>query len=336
MPTNSKTSIDSRYDGAMRESQLLAHIYASASGWPAHVTVPPGDDMAVLRLDEKDAQQALLIGVDQVIEAVHFDRSTATLEQIARKALTRNLSDVAAMAALPFSAVAAAQLPRGMSQAEATQLCDAIHQCGRQYDCPVVGGDIAVHDGPLSLGVTVLAKPAGVEPLLRSGAKPGDVLYVTGALGGSMMTIDGKTHHLDFEPRLAVARKLAGDETTRPSAMIDLSDGLGRDLPRLCDASGVGACLQLDRLPISEACDAQSRQSGQPAWRHAIGDGEDYELLFTGPPNLPETVASVAITAVGSIVDRPSAGASKNAAVEYFDADDNLVPVGEAGWDHHA
>jgi thiamine-monophosphate kinase len=131
--------------------------------------------------------------------------------------------------------------------------------------------------------VTVLAPVGDLEPVLRSGARPGDRILVTGALGGSIL---GK--HLDFTPR--VAEGLFLNRRHRPGAMIDISDGLGRDLFRILDASsgpdaGTGAILDADRIPVSMAAERLSRSTGRDPLEHALSDGEDFELLFTMPPD---------------------------------------------------
>src|SRR5690606_30452530 len=122
--------------------------------------------------------------------------------KVARKAITRNLSDVAAMAARPSGAVVAASLPRDFGEARANELFDHMRKTAEAFGCPLFGGDLAMWDHPLLLSVTVLAEPAETAPVLRSGAKVGDIIYVTGQLGGSLQNVAGRCHHLDFEPRL--------------------------------------------------------------------------------------------------------------------------------------
>ena len=256
----------------MREFDLLAKVYDRNAQLPASVVIPPGDDMGAIVL----GGQTLLLAVDQIIDGVHFSLADTPIQKIGRKAITRNLSDVAAMAALPVAAVASVALPRGFEQADA--LAQALAQTGLDYGCPVIGGDVAAVDGPLSISVTVLADPAGIEPVLRRGSQVGDYIYVTGVLGGSLAS----GHHLDFEPRIALARQLP-----RPHAMIDLSDGLARDLKHLVSGA------RLDHLPIREGC----------TWQQAVGDGEDYELLFTHPDKLPCERQAIPVTCIGQVTD---------------------------------
>jgi len=305
----------------MREFDLIQSIMANNADLPKAVTIPPGDDMAGIRLGDHE----LLIAVDQVIERVHFDRASATLDQIGRKAMTRNLSDIAAMAASPVAAVVAVALTRGMLSGDAQWLIDAVRTTGAQYGCPVIGGDTSVHDGPLMLSVTVLAEPNGIEPVLRKGASPGDAIYVTGQLGGSQHAYDGRVHHLDFEPRITLARALAGNPATRPTAMIDLSDGLARDLPHL-----VGGAEIISRdLPISAVARQYAMRDNRPGWMHAVADGEDYELLFTVSADapIPAMVQGVPITRVGRVTDTPGI-----VLVDGYER----VSIEGLGWEHHS
>jgi len=308
----------------MREFDLIKSITASNSALPESVTIPPGDDMAAVRLGDRE----VLVAVDQVIEAVHYDPAVATLEQAGRKAVTRNLSDVAAMAARPVAAVVSAAVRRGMAESDAERLLDAVRcTCGR-YACPLVGGDTAVHEGALILSVTVLAEPDGIAPVLRRGAQPGDGVYVTGQLGGAMHDYQGYVHHLDFEPRIALAQQLAGDPATRPTAMIDLSDGLARDLPHLLAYDELGAEIKARALPISAVARQVAMRDRRPGWLHAVHDGEDYELLFTARPDqaIPDEIDGVRITRIGDIVQTPG--------VVLLEGGERM-PLDGLGWEHH-
>jgi thiamine-monophosphate kinase len=313
----------------MREFALLKHVYGANASLPSRVTIPPGDDMGAVRV----AGDAVLVTVDQIADGVHFQLATTPLAKIARKAITRNLSDVAAMAARPIGGVVAACLPRHFGEARATELFDHMRRVGDVYDCPLFGGDVTIWDHPLLLSVTVLAEPDGIEPVLRRGAKVGDVICVTGHLGGSLETVNGYTHHLDFEPRLVVARKLASNPMTRPFCMIDLSDGLARDLGHLCDATGVAAVIDAAALPVDDATRAAARRDGRAEWEHAVGDGEDYELCFTVRPeraaHLPAEIDGVVITRISQIV--PGDG---EAAVRVRLPDGTVRPVQDLGWEH--
>ena len=298
----------------MNENDLLQHVYAANGGLPADVLIPPGDDLGAIRF----GADTLLVGVDQLIGGVHVDLATASPEQIGRKAVTRNLSDVAAMAAVPVAAVAAVTLPRGCDDVWTTRLFDAVRMTAADHGCPLVGGDIAVSAGPLVITVTVWARPDGIEPVTRTGGRPGDSVWVSGAVGYSLPT----GHHLDFEPRLELARALAGDVKLRPRAMMDLSDGIAQDLPRMVGHAEIDASA----LPIRPE-GSDSGGSVAP-WVHAVGDGEDYELLLLAAPDIvyPAEIAGVPLTRIGQVTDR--------GGVVVRTRDGVARPVGGLGWEH--
>ncbi len=310
---------------------LLRRIYRTNDDLPASVLIPPGDDMGAIAWDDPH----LLVTVDQLVEAVHFDRAGAGLQRIGRKAMTRNLSDVAAMAAWPVGAVAAACLPRGMPEPEANEVFEAMRTTGQSFDCPLIGGDVSIWDGPIVLSVTVFAAGRGIEPVRRVGAKLGDAVFVSGELGGSLETVNGTTHHLDFVPRIELARELAASPQTRPHCMIDLSDGLGRDLGHLCEAAGLAAQVELTRLPTGAAAQAAANRDGRPTWRHALADGEDYELCFTidaaRAERMPHELAGVRLTRIGTIVDRTG-----STVVTGIDDGGRRLELGDLGWEHGA
>ena len=292
----------------LSENALLAAVAGFNAGLPDSVAIPPGDDMAAVRI----AGVTVLVAVDQVIDGRHFVLAECGPEAAGRKAVTRNLSDIAAMAAVPVAAVVAAALPRGMESDIAERLLAAARETGAAHGCPVVGGDLSVTDGPLTVGVTVLAEPAGVDPVTRGPASPGEAVWVSGVLGGS-----GRGRHLTFEPRLELARRLASDAGTRPTAMIDLSDGLAADLPRIA----ANAEVEVEAIPLADALD-------EPAWEHGVGDGEDHELLFTLPPGAdpgPE-VAGVRLTRIGRVTDR--------GGIRWLGAGGETLHPMLTGWEH--
>lgn len=269
----------------MSEARLHQHIYQHAAGLTRmfpHVLVGPGDDCAVVAGGDA-AGGAVLLTVDQVIEDRHFfgrkAASPTPLELVARKAVARSVSDIAAMGGEPRWALATAALPKGF--AEGDRLFDAMHRWARAMSVPLVGGDVATHGeagAPMVLTVTV----GGVAdrtrgPVLRSGARAGDEVWVTGEVGGSLKS--GK--HLEFTPRIAEGRALVLRLGEDVHAMIDISDGVGRDAGRIADASGVRIEIEAARLPLSAA-------GMDPII--AAGEGEDYELLFTARPGVVETM----------------------------------------------
>ena len=285
---------------------IIAQSKARGSA-ASRVIVPPGDDLAVLKWDENDL---LIVGNDQVLDGVHFDSSIHTPRQIGRKVMNRNLSDCAAMACLPTAAVATAALPKGISLDHVKELYLGMTEAGAAFDCPIVGGDTASWPGKLVLTLTILGRSAGIKPVTRSGAKPGDAIYVTGPLGGSILG-----RHMNFTPRVREARQLA--QTGIVTSMIDLSDGLSRDLRHLCRESHVGAAVHSSDIPIHPDADTLSRQTCRYPIEHALHDGEDYELLFTTSQEQPFGYWIGTITADERIVD-----------------EDRAVSMEPKGWEH--
>jgi thiamine-monophosphate kinase len=189
--------------------------------------------------------------------------------------MNRNLSDCAAMACLPAAAVATAALPRGTPMEFAQELYLGMKEAADEFVFSIVGGDTASWSEKLVVTVTILGRSAGVQPITRKGAKPGDGIFVSGSLGGSLLG-----RHMTFTPRIFQARQLG--KTGFVTSMIDLSDGLSRDLAHICRESGVGAVIDASRVPIHEDA-IEMRRDGHSPLEHALHDGEDYELLFTGP-----------------------------------------------------
>lgn len=234
-----------------------------------------GDDAALVALQRPE----LVATADLLIDGVHFLTGEHTPERIGHKSLAVNLSDLAAMAARPTGALVSLALPRdgacGLLPRElAARLIEGMLPLAEQFGCPIVGGDTNVGPGPLVISVTAFGEPTERGVVRRDGAKPGDFLMMTGQeLGGSLA---GK--HLDFTPRVAEALDLASRFDLH--AMMDLSDGLATDLPRMCAASGVGATIFADHLPISAAAKRMAEEGQRSGVEHALRDGEDFELLI--------------------------------------------------------
>lgn len=259
-----------------REFDLIDWI-RSQQTTSGRVLLDAGDDLAILHFSKDDL---ILVGIDQVLDGVHFDSAVHAPDLIGRKAMNRNLSDCAAMACLPAAAVVSLALPRGCSIDFAKALYAGMKAAGEAFDCPIVGGDTGAWSGRLAISVSILGRSAGMTPVRRSGAKPGDGIYVTGPLGGSMLGADKGGRHLTFTPRVREARDLNARQAI--SAMIDLSDGLSRDLAHLCRESGVGADLIAGAIPVH--ADASLIAGARSLLDHALSDGEDYELCFTSGP----------------------------------------------------
>ena len=294
------------YNPGMRENDFLRWI---ASETPAHARVPVnvGDDMAVVKLP---GGSAALLKTDQCLDQVHFDLRQHSSRQAGRKAVNRCLSDCAGMACLPAAIMVSVALPRegpGSGEAAAKELFLACRDAAAVFDCPLVGGDTAIWDQRLAITVSAMGMlEAGERAVLRSGAKAGDTLFVSGRLGGSILG-----RHLEFVPRIELARAILRAAGEGLHAMMDLSDGIAQDLPRMCVASGVGAVVHTARLPVHRDAERLSEKDGVPAGLHALADGEDYELLFAiDPERVPEIVnlSDVPLTAIGMVTEAKELG----------------------------
>ena len=235
------------------------------AGWKAKapdVLVGVGDDCAVLR---GEGRGSLLFKTDAVVEGVHFsEKSPPAL--IGRKALARALSDIAAMGGWPLAAIITLGLPPDESPQRLAAIYRGMERTAREYGVHLVGGE-TTRARQLFLNVALLGECRGVKPVLRSGANAGDLVFVTGRLGSTQAR-----RHLTFSPRLPEGQWLAKNRMA--TAMMDLSDGLGADLPRLGRASMLGFDLDLESIPRARGASMEQ----------ALNDGEDYELLFTISP----------------------------------------------------
>ena len=219
-----------------------------------------GDDAAVLAGKNKD----LLLTADMLLEGRHFFLKNTKPFDIGWKAMAVNLSDVAAMGGLPKAAVVSLGAPASTKVSLLKEVYRGLRAAAGRFGADIVGGD--TNQGTrLTLAVTLLGEVEKGRAILRSGARPGDWIFVSGSLGGSYAS----EKHLRFLPRIREARWLA--QNVRVHAMMDISDGLASDIRHICEQSGVGAILNEKTLPISAKCSA----------REALTDGEDFELLFT-------------------------------------------------------
>lgn len=236
------------------------------------VRVGAGDDCAHLN---GPLGEGWLVTTDMLLDGVHFRLEDTDPRRIGRKAMAVNLSDIAAMAGRPVAAVIAVGLPASASEALARELFLGLKERAEEFQTAIIGGDTNSWSGPLTLSVTLLGHLGPAGAILRSGALPGDWLLLTGAVGGSIL---GK--HLDFVPRVREGLLLA--ELATLHAMIDVSDGLAADANHIAEESLCGVVLFAENVPIAAA--ARDLRDGLTALDHALGDGEDFELLFAVDP----------------------------------------------------
>ncbi|WP_437204828.1 thiamine-phosphate kinase [Planctomicrobium sp. SH664] len=277
-----------------------------------------GDDAAVL----DPAGRRTVVTVDVITDQVDFDLQQTLPERIGRKALAVNLSDLAAMAAEPCAAFVGLVLPRSLSRSSLERIYAGMFELAREWNVAIAGGDTNSWDGPLALSVTLLGWSERRKPLTRAGARPGDWIFVTGGLGGSLPS----DRHLTFEPRIREAQLLAS--TYDLHALMDISDGLSSDLFHILNASQVGAELDGDAIPIHADVDRQLPQ--RERLLHALNDGEDFELLFTvsaadGQRLLNNSPLAIPVTKIG-VVTR---GSAATIVVE-----GERLPLQRGGWSH--
>ncbi len=280
----------------MPDERAFTRELARFFGTPPDVMVGIGDDAAVVA--NRGAQSVLCC--DPVVENVHFTAADPP-NLVGQKVVNRNLSDLAAMGAVPDWLLVSLVLPRGYPARRRRALCNGIRAAARRAECHVVGGDVSTHDGPLVVTVSAIGHLPG-RALRRAGARAGDTLHVTGPLGGSRLG-----QHLRFVPAIAEGVWLADEP--RVHAAMDVSDGLLLDLATMLAASGgLGAEVFADAVPVSAAAKKRARGSGARALAGALGDGEDHVLLWSqapGPLRAGGPLARAARQPIGRVVAEP-------------------------------
>jgi thiamine-monophosphate kinase len=285
----------------LAEKALIARIRQQAAKGGS-VLAGIGDDCAVLRLPPR--HQAL-VTTDFSLEGIHFRREWYPSESVGHRCLARGFSDIAAMGGMPQAVFLSLALPRNLPQAWVDGFLRGLLKLARKFEAGLTGGDIAASPSGILADIMVLGSVPKGKAVLRSGARPGDRIYVSGELGGSAATLrrmmeeprrkskpEDFPRHFFPEPRVHLGRFLR--ERGLASAMIDVSDGLSTDLAHICEESGVGAEIRAEAIPREVALDL------------ALHGGEDYELLFTAPPSrrVPARIAGTPITLIGFITRR--------------------------------
>jgi len=310
-----------------------------------------GDDCAVLEAGA--AGRVLLLTTDLLTEGVHFEQHTCPAHLLGRKALAANLSDIAAMGGEPTFFTVSLAAPPDTPVDWVDALYRGLLERAAASGAALVGGDTSASRGPITVSLALLGECPAEECLYRRGARPGDGVFVTGWPGESAAGLalleaaaaggrpaagpaDAdlahlRSRHLDPDPRLDAGRRLAAGKLA--TALIDVSDGLAADLGRLAEASGVGACLEGGRVPLSGALRRGAEALGRDPLRLALTGGEDYELLFTAPGDAEE--ASLA-RSLGLPVRRIGRVTEPGTPLRILDPAGRPLRLEHPGYDHFA
>jgi len=291
----------------LTERELVARIQQRLAPAPAWLLVGIGDDAAVV---EPERNRVEVLTVDAIVDGVHFDRAFAPPDAIGHRALAVNLSDLAAMGAAPRLALLSMALPPSLPLDDFDAIAGGIARLAAAERLHVVGGNLTTTGGPLTIDVALVGTVKRRQALTRSGARAGDEVYVSGALGGAaaglaLLRRDGAAppaqsahaaalvdRYLRPRPRVRLGLMLARNRAA--SACVDLSDGLADGLHRIAEASGVGITIEGDALPIDPAARALFDERGDDPIRAAICGGDDYELLCTVRPRTRRRLAAAA------------------------------------------
>lgn len=305
------------------EFGLIKRLADDISINDAQVVAGIGDDAAAIKAG---GPKLILFTTDSLIENVHFTCSTITPYQIGWKALAVNLSDIAAMGGVPKHGLVSIGLPPQTPVDFVDSFYQGIKDLANKFKVNIVGGDTA-RSPQLIVNISLLGEVEEEYLALRSGAKAGDKVLVTGDLGGSAAhRLAGK--HLPPRPRVEEGRVIV--RRLWPTSMIDISDGLASDLRHICESSQVGAKIWSQKIPVSEKTRQMSEQSGKDFLRLALEGGEDYELLFTASPRRLSKLMSeidVSMTVIGEITDQKG-------KLLLIDKEGKLHPLESKGYEH--
>lgn len=317
----------------MGEFELIQNYFSPlAKGFPGSLDLT--DDAALVALP---AGQELVITKDAICAGVHFT-GDETPAQIAQKLLRVNLSDIAAKGAKPLCYFLAIMAPKNTTTGWFAEFAHGLAAGQQEFGVHLAGGDTTATLGPLALSLTMIGAVPKGSMLRRSGAKPGDSLFVSGTLGDSalgLLAIREKIPHDTWlqnryllpQPRVALGQSLRGIATS----CMDISDGLMQDLGHICKASGVGAVVYRDRLPLSKATQALVKKNPD-CWDNIYAGGDDYELLFTAPSGSADAVATLSsklalpITSIGRI--------DSGSGPTLLDSNGSAISISHPGYRH--
>ena len=330
----------------MNELQIIEYITAQAGPADGQLIKGIGDDCAVIK---KDGTRVWLLTMDTLIESVHFNTSFHPPEKLGRKAVSVNVSDVGAMGGKPVFVLLSTGLPHGFDEVWFRAFTRGLTDACREYGCCLIGGDTVASPGNLTFTLTVIGEAEADQVVYRSGAQPGDTVWVSGELGWAAAGLEllsaglapdnrafdpFREKHLNPQARVALGRQLAASGLAH--AMMDLSDGLATDLAHLCKQSGVGARLIAQDLPGVATLAVAAGITGSDPLRWAISGGEDYELLFTADPGDRDQLIRVAEQCGQSIypVGTIGSGAGVTLIQNLIDGTSSEVAVAYQGFDH--
>jgi len=308
------------------EKALIKRVRQRARGGSSLVK-GIGDDCAVLRVPPG---HELLVTTDFTIEKVHFRRDWHRPDAVGWRCLARGLSDIAAMGGQPQAAFLSLALASDVPQKWVDRFLTGLLGLADEFHVPLAGGDTAQSSSGIQADIVVVGSVPRGKAVLRSGARPGDQIYVTGELGAAaagLARLEAERSMgreagalLRPQPRLAVGEWLR--KRGLASAMIDLSDGLSTDLAHICEESHVGAEIDAEAIPLARV----GQQKKQVALDLALHGGEDYELLFTSSQNVPVRVAGVRITRIGQV--------TRAHGMRLLDAEGRPRRLEVRGWEH--
>jgi thiamine-monophosphate kinase len=312
----------------LTERKLLRHIRQLALSSATKAVVGGiGDDCAILR---PSPGSELLVTTDLCLENVHFRRAWHPAAVVGHRCLTRGLSDIAAMGGEPLACFLSLGLPKNLPQSWVDGFLRGLLALAKRFNVQLAGGDIS-SAGQITADIVVIGQVPARKAVLRSGARPGDRIYVTGSLGSSAAVLKQlfagrkvkstrSNAHFYPAPRIEVGNWLRKHRLA--SAMIDLSDGLSVDLAHICEESSVTAKVTAGRVPIGKGADLQL----------ALHGGEDYELLFTAPKRakIPSHISGVKITEIGEIWNH----SDDSSAIQILGENGTVRPLVQSGWEH--